>query len=131
MKNTKKLGLSVASFGVATMCLVGGTFAWYVVSNTGTATISGTTAKVDGELALVMDNIELNSKYQYNDKIRDAFMEYAKKICEEVGKPDLPIYAGPYRHKLNMTPYKTDTHDLTIIGSTDGQHIWTLLLESM
>lgn len=51
-------------------------------------------ATVDGELALVLDNIELNGKYQYNDKIRDAFMDYAKQLCEEVGKPDLPIYAG-------------------------------------
>ena len=52
MKNAKKLGLSVASFGAATLCLVGGTFAWYVVSNTGTATISGTTAKADGSLTI-------------------------------------------------------------------------------
>ena len=63
MKNTKKLGLSVASFGVATMCLVGGTFAWYVVSNTGTATISGTTAKVDGELTMGIKPHTLEGAY--------------------------------------------------------------------
>ncbi|MCM1010727.1 MAG: hypothetical protein NC390_07630 [Fusobacterium sp.] len=77
-------------------------------------------AKVDGELALVLDNIELNGKYQFNDKIRDTFMDYAKQLCEEVGKPDIAIYAGPYRHKLNMTPYETAQHDITIIGSTGG-----------
>ena len=43
MKKQKKLAAAVASFGAATMCLVGGTFAWYVVSNTGTAIVSGTT----------------------------------------------------------------------------------------
>ncbi|MCF0117848.1 MAG: hypothetical protein HUJ61_07385 [Bacilli bacterium] len=43
MKRQKKLAAAVASFGAATMCLVGGTFAWYVVSNTGTATVNGTT----------------------------------------------------------------------------------------
>ena len=34
-------------------------------------------AKVDGELSLILDNIELNPKYQYNDKIRDAIFKYA------------------------------------------------------
>ena len=57
-------------------------------------------AKVDGEPALVLDNIEMNTKYQHNDKIRDAIFEYAQKLCKEIGKPELPIYAGPYRHKV-------------------------------
>ena len=78
-------------------------------------------AEVDGKLALVLDNIEMSAKYQNNDKIRDVFMDYAKQLCEEVGKPDLPIYAGPYRHKFNMSPYTMDSHDLKIIGSTDGE----------
>lgn len=78
-------------------------------------------AEVDGKLALVLDNIEMSAKYQNNDKIRDVFMDYAKQLCEEVGKPDLPIYAGPYRHKFNMSPYPMDSHDLKIIGSTDGE----------
>ena len=78
-------------------------------------------AEVDGKLALVLDNIEMNTKYQNNNEIRDVFMEYAQQLCEEVGKPDLPIYAGPYRHKFNMTPYQIDSHDIKIIGSTDGE----------
>lgn len=78
-------------------------------------------AEVDGKLALVLDNIEMSAKYQNNDQIRDVFMDYAKQLCEEVGKPDLPIYAGPYRHKFNMSPYPMDSHDLKIIGSTDGE----------
>ena len=81
-------------------------------------------AEVDGKLALVLDNIEMSAKYQNNDKIRDVFMDYAKRLCEEVGKPDLPIYAGPYRHKFNMTPYQIDSHDLKIIGSTDGERTY-------
>lgn len=81
-------------------------------------------AEVDGQLAFVLDNIELNNKYQFNDKIRDTFMDYAKQVCEEVGKPDIPIYAGPYRHKFNMTPYQTDKHSIKIIGSTDGENTY-------
>ena len=81
-------------------------------------------AEVDGKLALVLDNIEMSAKYQNNDQIRDVFMDYAKQLCEEVGKPELPIYAGPYRHKFNMTPYPIDSHDLKIIGSTDGENTY-------
>ena len=95
MKNAKKLGLSVASFGAATLCLVGGTFAWYVVSNTGTATISGTTAKSDGSLTI---------------GIRPHTIEGAKKLIEQFGSggtnefeveavddPDIPTYDGGNR----------------------------------
>ncbi len=77
-------------------------------------------AFVDGELSFVMDNIELNGKYQFNDSIRDTFMEYAKQLCSEMGLPDIPIYAGPYRHKFNMDPYEFSPHKITIIGSTNG-----------
>jgi hypothetical protein len=77
-------------------------------------------AFVDGELSFVMDNIELNGKYQYNDSIRDTFMEYAKQLCSEMGLPDIPIYAGPYRHKFHMDPYEFSPHKITIIGSTNG-----------
>ncbi|MBR6099552.1 hypothetical protein IKP85_07375 [bacterium] len=78
-------------------------------------------AYVDGKPALVMDNIELKPKYAYKDKIRDAFMEYAKKLCEEMGVPDLPIYAGPHRHKMNMTIYPKDTHTMQVVGNS-GEH---------
>ena len=61
MKNAKKLGLSVASFGAATLCLVGGTFAWYVVSNTGTATSIPTIPK-----ALPNNRIEANTQKLFN-----------------------------------------------------------------
>lgn len=45
MKRNKKLAVSVISFALAFTCLIGGTYAWYVVSNTAKATISGHTAK--------------------------------------------------------------------------------------
>lgn len=81
-------------------------------------------AIVDGEVALVLDNIELKTKYQYNDKIRDAFMEYAKKLCAEIGKPDMPIYAGPNRHKLKMAIYPKEIRKMTVIGSTNGERVY-------
>lgn len=81
-------------------------------------------AKVDGEPALVLDNIEMNTKYQYNDKIRDAIFEYAQKLCKEIGKPELPIYAGPYRHKVNMEHFPFKEHNITIIGSSGGYDVY-------
>lgn len=78
-------------------------------------------AKVDGELAFVLDNIELQTKYQNNDRIRDAIIKAAENICKSVGNPDLPIYAGPYRHKVDLSGNEFKEHKLKILGSTDGE----------
>ena len=81
-------------------------------------------AYVDGKPALVLDNIELKTKYHNNDKIRDTFVDYAKKLCEEIGQPDLPIYAGPNRHKLNMDVFPKTKHSMLPIGSTSDQRVY-------
>ena len=81
-------------------------------------------ANVDGKPSLVLDNIELKTKYQNNDKIRDTFVDYAKKLCKEIGQPDLPIYAGPNRHKLNMGIYPRSTHNMEIIGNSADQGVY-------
>ena len=81
-------------------------------------------AYVDGKPALVLDNIELKTKYQNNDKIRDTFIEYAKKLCEEIGQPDLPIYAGPNRHKLDMSIYPKSEHSMEPIGSSGDEYVY-------
>ncbi len=81
-------------------------------------------AYVDGKPALVLDNIELKTKYQNNDKIRDTFVDYAKKLCAEIGQPDLPIFAGPNRHKLNMDIYDKSTHTMEIIGNSGEQEVY-------
>ena len=78
-------------------------------------------ANVDGKLALVLDNIELHTKYQYNDGIRDAIIKAAENICKSVGKPDLPIYAGPYRHKVDLSANEFKSRKIQIIGNTDGE----------
>lgn len=81
-------------------------------------------ALVDGVPSLVLDNIELKADYHNNDKIRDALMEYAKKLCAEIGKPDMPIYAGPYRHKLRMEDYEFRNHDMQIVGSSGDDELY-------
>ena len=81
-------------------------------------------AYVDGKPALVLDNIELKTKYQYNDRIRDTFVDYAKKLCVEIGQPDLPIFAGPNRHKLTMDIYPKAEHTMEIIGNSGEQEVY-------
>ena len=81
-------------------------------------------AEVDGVLSLVLDNIELKSKYQYNNAIRDAFFEYARKLCVEIGKPDMPIYAGPNRHKVTLDNYEIKTRDMKIIGDSGQSPVY-------
>ncbi len=81
-------------------------------------------AEVDGIPSLVLDNIEVKGKYQFNDNIRDAFFDYVKQFVKEIGKPDMPIYAGPYRHKLNMPEETKQQRTVKILGSTGGQEVY-------
>ena len=76
-------------------------------------------AKVNGELSLVLDDIELQAKFQNNDKIKDMIIKYAQKICKEIGKPNIHIYAGPGLQKVDMTEYEyIENAEMEIIGKT-------------
>lgn len=79
---------------------------------------------VDGKPALLLDNIELKPKYQFNDKIRDAIFDYAKIVAKEIGIPDMQIYAGPNRHKVNMDNYELKEKIFAIVGSTGEDEIY-------
>lgn len=81
-------------------------------------------AEIEGRTALVLDNIEVKSGYQDN-VVRDAFMDYVKEWCAEKGLRDIPIYAGPNRHKFEMgKSYPIEKHDVKIIGSTGLDEIY-------
>ena len=76
-------------------------------------------AKVNGKLGLVLDDIELQTKYQNNDKIRDIIIEYAKQVCAKIGKNDMNIYAGPGLHKVDMSGYELiNKANMKILGKT-------------
>lgn len=74
----------------------------------------------DGEkhLALVLDDIELQTKFQNNEKIKDMIIEYAKKVCSEIGQPNIPIYAGPGMHKVEMSNYPLMLSNMEILGKS-------------
>lgn len=81
-------------------------------------------ARIDNKPALLLDNIELQNKYQYNDEIRDMIFEYAQKLTTELGQPDMPIYAGINRHKINMESCPIENKHFTLIGTTDNIPIY-------
>lgn len=81
-------------------------------------------AEIDGKPSLILDNIELQAKYQYNDEIRDMLIEYTKKMTAEIGNPDMPIYAGPNRHKVDFDNFELINKDFRIIGSTGKGSIY-------
>ena len=76
-------------------------------------------ADVNGELSLVLDDIELQTKYQNNNKIRDMIIKYAKQLCKEIGKPDIPIYTGPGMQKVDLSEFPLlENNEMVIIGES-------------
>lgn len=75
-------------------------------------------ADVNGVLSLILDDIELQTKFQNNEKIKDMIVEYAKKLCVEIGQPNIPIYAGPGMHKVDMSNYHLVQTNMEIVGKT-------------
>lgn len=76
------------------------------------------------KMGLLLDNIELKPKYQYNEKIEDGIIEFSKQFAKKLGKPDMDIYAGPNRHKLDMKNFEFTDEKFQIFGETDGQPIY-------
>ena len=79
---------------------------------------------IDGKPALILDNIELQHKYQYNDEIRDTIFAYARKLAGELNQPDMPVYAFPNRHKVNMDGLEVVQKGFNIVGSTGDCEIY-------
>lgn len=84
-------------------------------------------AEVENKPALVLDNIELKKDYMkesINNKIRDLMFDYAKNFTKELGNPDMPIYVGQNRNKLNLKNYPIENKEMKIIGSSGEDRIY-------
>lgn len=81
-------------------------------------------AKIDNKLSLILDNIELKSEYEYNETIRDSIFEYAERLCEEIGNPDMPIYVAGNNNKVHLDKYPRYKKEFYIIGSTGDTEIY-------
>ena len=77
-------------------------------------------AKVQGKPALILDNIEIKSEYQYSDELRDSIIDFARKLCKEIGNPKMPIYAGTNKHGLNFEKFPILKNSfIKILGQAD------------
>lgn len=81
-------------------------------------------AKVNDETALILDNIELLPEYRNNDIVRDAIFQYARKLCAEVGKPDIPVYVSGHRNKISLKDLKTEELPMLIIGNSGENNVY-------
>ena len=81
-------------------------------------------AEVEGDLALVLDNIHVKSEYKNNATIRDGIFEYAKKLCEEVGKPNIPVYVSGHRNRVDLAEFDLNHYLIKIIGDSGVDKIY-------
>lgn len=81
-------------------------------------------AVIDDRLAIFLDNIELKPKYQYNDTIEKGIIDFAKMIGRDIGCPDIDVYAGPNRHKLNMKNFELVDKQFQLIGGTGNDKVY-------
>ncbi len=74
-------------------------------------------AKVDGQLTFVIDSFEANGKLGAAPEVTDAIINYAKRVCAEMGQPNANVMFGPNYNKVNFDRcIKTDGHTIEIIG---------------
>lgn len=90
----------------------------------GNTMIFWTYVYADKKPAIYLDNIELKPKYQYNDKIEQGIIDFAKILGEKVGCPDIDIYAGPNRNKLNMKNFEIVDASIQLVGMTGKDYIY-------
>lgn len=78
-------------------------------------------AEINRKPALIIDNIELKAKYRNNDEIRNTIIEYAKKMGNEIGCVNMPIYASTREHAVSMDKFVKEFKDFKIVGSNEGR----------
>lgn len=81
-------------------------------------------AEVRGKQSLILDNFECQANYHFVDSIKDALIEYAKKLCSELGRPDMSIYAGANRQKFHFGDLKYHLTPIKVLGSTGDDNIY-------
>jgi len=85
---------------------------------------------IDDKVSLVLDNIELKPKYRNDNNIRDGIIQYAKQLCEEIEAPNIPVYIGSHRNKVDLNNYFPELKDFKIIGNTGDDSVYLDFLNS-
>ena len=88
-------------------------------------------AKVNDNVAFIIDNVELLPEYKNNNVIRDAIFEYAKILSSEIVKPNIPIYITGHRNKIDLDNFKTDYLPMLILGNSGDNNVYIYFLTSL
>lgn len=81
-------------------------------------------ALVDGKVSLILDNIELRSECQFSNELRDEIINFAKKLCTEIGAPNADIYAGINIHKVDFSDFEVKDCEFSILGNSGGEDVY-------
>lgn len=81
-------------------------------------------AKIGGNPVLILDNIEVKKQYQKDDTVRNAIFDYAKKLVEEIGCPNMPVMLGNRRADVKTADLQSYYYDIEIIGNTGKDKIY-------
>ena len=81
-------------------------------------------AEVDGELSFILDNIAFKPRYRYNQNLTKGIYDYARKLCEEVGKPDIPIYLSGQRNQVEDDNLVKEVKHINIIGDSGRDSVY-------
>jgi adenylylsulfate kinase-like enzyme len=74
-------------------------------------------AKVNDKLTFVIDSFEASGQLGGSPEVSKAIVDYARKVCAEMGQPDAQIMFGPHFNKLDLTNCeRTIGNTLEIIG---------------
>jgi len=79
-------------------------------------------AVINGEVSFVIDSFEANGKLASNPIVTDKIIEFARKVCIEMGCPDAKIYFGPLYNHLNLSKAKaTIASSFEVIGTVSAE----------
>ena len=83
-------------------------------------------AKVGGEVSLILDNIEIKPQYQssLDEPIKKLIKEYTKRLAQNIGKPDMPVYLSARRNDISTHGYRTGIQDISIIGNSGSDLVY-------
>ncbi len=81
-------------------------------------------AKIGGNPVLILDNIEVKKQYQKDDTVRNAIFDYAKKLVEEIGCPNMPVMLSNRRADVKTADLQSYYYDIEIIGNTGKDKIY-------
>lgn len=81
-------------------------------------------AEVEGKLSFILDNLAFKPRYRYDSLIANGVYEYAQILCDEVGRPDIPIYLAGQRHQVETTSMPVQISPINIIGNSGKDSIY-------